>query len=65
MGAADYFLVSQALVDEHVAVTHEVASASRRRIKVPDVCIGLGISCVTPFEMLRSERAHFIPGLPR
>jgi len=62
MQVADYFLVAQALAGEHMVVTHEVASASRRRIKIPDACIGLGIKCVTPFEMLRNERARFILG---
>jgi hypothetical protein len=27
-----------------------------------DACIGLGIKCMTPFEMLRRERARFILG---
>jgi len=27
-----------------------------------DACIGLGIRCVTPFEMLRNERARFVLG---
>src|SRR5262245_41113512 len=47
---ADYYLVSQALAGSHTVVTHEVPSASKRRIKIPDACIGLGIKCVTPFE---------------
>ena len=41
-------------------VTHELASASTRKIKVPDAGIGLGIKCVTPFEMLKKERARFV-----
>jgi hypothetical protein len=28
--------------------------------KIPDACIGLGVRCVTPFEMLRNERARFV-----
>jgi len=59
---ADYYLVSQALSGGHTVVTHEVPSASTRRIKIPDACIGLGIKCMTPFEMLRLERARFILG---
>ncbi len=62
MQVADYFLVAQALAGKHTVVTHEVPSASRRRIKIPDACIGLGIRCVTPFEMLRNERARFVLG---
>jgi hypothetical protein len=59
---ADYYLVSQALAGDHVVVTHEIPSASTRRIKIPDSCIGLGIKCMTPFEMLRRERARFVLG---
>lgn len=59
---ADYCLVSQAHAGGHTVVTHEVPSASTRRIKIPDACIGLGIKCMTPFEMLRRERAQFVLG---
>ena len=59
---ADYYLVAQALAHGHTIVTHEIPSASTKRIKIPDVCIGLGIKCMTPFEMLRRERARFILG---
>src|SRR5271166_4539219 len=59
---ADYYLVAQALAGRHTVVTHEVPSASTRKIKIPDACIGLGIKCMTPFEMLQRERARFVLG---
>lgn len=59
---ADYYLVAQALAGGHTVVTHEVPSASTRKIKVPDACIGLGIKCMSPYEMLRKERARFVLG---
>ncbi len=59
---ADYYLVGHALAHGHTVVTHEIASASTKTIKIPNVCIGLGIKCMTPFEMLRHERARFILG---
>lgn len=59
---ADYYLVSQALAGQHTVVTHEVPSASTRKIKIPDACIGLKIKCMTPYEMLRRERARFVLG---
>ena len=59
---ADYYVVAQALAGQHTVVTHEVPSASTRKIKIPDACIGLGIKCLTPFEMLRRERARFVLG---
>ena len=57
---ADYYLNSHALAHGYTVVTHEVAAASTKRIKIPNVCIGLGIKCVTPFAMLRQERARFV-----
>jgi hypothetical protein len=59
---ADYYLVSQAHAGRHTVVTHEVPAASTRKIKIPDACIGLGIKCMTPYEMLRVERARFVLG---
>ena len=60
---ADYYLVAQAYAGKHIVVAHEIPSASTRKIKIPDACIGLGIKCMTPFEMLRHERARFVLGL--
>jgi len=59
---ADYYLVAHALAHGHIVVTHEIASTSTKKIKIPDACIGLGIKCVTPYEMLRTERARFTLG---
>jgi len=59
---ADYYLVGHALAHGHTVVTHEIASISTKKIKIPDACIGLGIKCMTPYEMLRTERARFILG---
>ena len=58
--SGDYYLVSQALAGRHTVVTHEVPSASPKKIKIPNACIGLQIKCITPFDMLRSERARFV-----
>jgi hypothetical protein len=59
---ADYYLVAQAHAGGHTVVTHEVPAASLRKIKIPDACIGLGVKCMSPFEMLRRERARFVLG---
>jgi hypothetical protein len=59
---ADYYLVAHALAHGNTVVTHEIASTSTKKIKIPDACIGLGIKCMTPFEMLRRERARFVLG---
>jgi len=57
---ADYYLVAHALAHGYAIVTHEKASTSTKRVKIPEPCIGLGIKCMTPFEMLRRERARFV-----
>ena len=59
---ADCYRIAQAHAGRHTVVTHEVPSASTRRVKIPDACIGLGIKCVTPYQMLRTERARFVLG---
>lgn len=59
---ADYYLVAYALAHKHIVVTHEVAAASTKKIKIPNACIGLGIKHVSPYEMLRHERARFVLG---
>jgi hypothetical protein len=46
----------------HTVVTHERPSTSTRTIKIPDACLGLGIRFITPYEMLRRERARFVLG---
>lgn len=59
---ADYYLVAHAHAHDFVLVTHEIASASTRKIKIPDACIALDIKAMTPYEMLRLERARFVLG---
>lgn len=59
---ADYYLVAHALAHGHTVVTHEVPSVSVKKIKIPSVCIGLGVKCMTPYEMLRVEHARFVLG---
>jgi hypothetical protein len=45
-----------------VVVTHEVPSNSPGRIKIPNVCVGLGVRFMTPYQMLRIEQARFVLG---
>lgn len=59
---ADYYLVAHALAHGHTVVTHEVQSLSIKKIKIPNVCIGVGVKCMTPYEMLRVEQARFVLG---
>ncbi|MBB5806651.1 hypothetical protein F4560_006419 [Saccharothrix ecbatanensis] len=62
LGVADYHLVSHAHAKQFVVVTHERYSESVKKIKIPNVCRGLGVKCITPFEMLRTEQAQFVMG---
>lgn len=57
---ADYYLVAQALAGGHVVVTHERPNNSVNVVKIPNVCLGVGVQYMTPFEMLRRERARFV-----
>ena len=58
---ADYYLIGRALAHGDTVVTHErSAPKSKKVVKIPDACIGLTIICMTPFEMLRQERARFV-----
>ncbi len=57
---ADYYLVAFAHAHGHTVVTHEKPSDGVRKVKIPNACIGLSLRCVTPFEMLRIERARFV-----
>lgn len=59
---ADFYLVAQALARKWVVVTHEVFADSTKRIKIPNACMGVGIRHMSPFEMLRREKARFILG---
>ena len=54
--------VAAALAGRHTVVTHEVASPTLKRIKIPNVCVGLGIEFMNPYQMLRKEQARFVLG---
>ncbi len=59
---ADYYLISQAKAMGAVVVTHEKPANTLKTVKIPNACIGLDIKCVTPYEMLRREKARFVLG---
>lgn len=60
-GVADYWLVGHALATGYTVVTHEVSvPSSQKRIKIPDVCNGVGVNWTNPFEMLQKEGALFV-----
>ena len=59
--AADYFLVAQALSLGYTVVTQETSDpAAKKRIKIPDACKAMGVSWLSPFNMLRTEGVRFV-----
>ncbi|MCE2660320.1 MAG: DUF4411 family protein [Rubrivivax sp.] len=62
MLGADFYLLAHAVAGAHVVVTHEVLANTPGRIKIPNACLGLGVRFMTPFQMLRTERAQFVLG---
>jgi len=60
--AADFFLIAYALAHKHIVVTHETWEDSTKKIKIPNVCRELDLKCMSPYEMLRQEKARFILG---
>ena len=59
-GAADSFLVAQAIAGGHTVVTLERISDGRKRIKIPNAATANAVPWCTPFHMLRAERARFV-----
>jgi hypothetical protein len=59
---ADYYLVAHAHAHGFDVVTHEVAANSIKKIKIPNACIALNVKSMSPYEMLRTERARFVLG---
>jgi hypothetical protein len=59
---ADYYLIAHALAHNCTVVTHEKASDAQRTVPIPNVCIGVKLKCMTPYEMLRFEQARFVLG---
>lgn len=59
---ADYWLVAHALAYNWVVVTHETSDNTLMKIKIPNACVGLGLRCINPYQMLRQEKARFVLG---
>jgi hypothetical protein len=67
LDVADSFLVAQALAGGHTVVTLEkpATTPSRRKIKVPDACAGVGVKCMTPYALMRLEGVRLVLEGPR
>ncbi|ACB51485.1 hypothetical protein cce_2135 [Crocosphaera subtropica ATCC 51142] len=62
LSVGDYYLVCHALGNQMTMVTHERPINSKKKIKIPNACQGLGVEFTNPFEMLRSQKANFVLG---
>ncbi len=60
LNSADYFLVAQALAGDYTVVTHEVPANKITQVKIPNVCLELGVECKLPYAVLRSTGARFV-----
>ena len=58
LDSADYYLVAQAREHGYGLVTHETPSQSRRRVKIPEAARHLGVTILSPFEVMRAEGAR-------
>lgn len=57
---ADFVLVAYAHAHGHEVVTHERHENSIKKVKIPSVCLALGVPYSNPFQMLKRERARFV-----
>lgn len=55
--SADYYLVAQGRETGFTVVTHETASDSKKRIKIPEAAGHLGVRIMNPFQVMRVEGA--------
>ncbi len=60
---ANYWLVVHALAHKRIVVTHEIPADATSKIKIPNACVGLGLRCMSPYDMLRRERARSVLGM--
>lgn len=56
---ADAWLCAEALASDLTLVTYETASNSIKKIKIPNVCTGMGICCINGFDFMRAQGFHF------
>lgn len=62
LGIADCYLIACAHAHGYTIVTHEIKSDGTNKIKIPNVCTGLNVKVVSPYVMLREEKAKFLLG---
>lgn len=61
---SDVFIEARKHQYGYVAASDKTAKRDGAKVKIPDVCKGLGVAYMTTFELLRRERARFVLGAP-
>jgi uncharacterized protein DUF4411 len=56
---ADPFVIALAKVEDLIVVTGEKASKNLIKPKIPDVCIDMGIQCISILDLMRREGWQF------
>jgi Domain of unknown function (DUF4411) len=61
LSGADPFVIACAMAHNHTVVTEEVfVQHTVRRVKIPEVCLGLNVPYRTTFQMLSQEGVVFV-----
>ena len=60
LASGDYLLVGHAIGRDFTVVTHERASDSKKKVKIPNACDHFIVDCISPWELLQRENANFI-----
>lgn len=56
---ADPWVIAHAIIEDAIVVTKESISGSSRRIKIPDVCLELGVQCINDFDFAKRVGISF------
>lgn len=56
---ADAWLCAEALASGLTLVTYETVSNSVKKVKIPNVCAGMGIRCIGGFDFMRAQGFRF------
>jgi hypothetical protein len=63
--STDGWLIAYALAKGNIVVTHEVYNATiRKKIKIPNVCEGIGVQYTDTFRMMRDLKVQLKAGPP-
>lgn len=66
---ADFYLVACAYIHKSIIVTHEKGASggnlSKKRVKIPDICKQLNITCIDTFDFLEQNQASITLTTPQ